>query len=471
LVCIYIDYFQWRYTLSDALSQSRQSLSAAADMAVAYLETIGERNVIASEAARAALGGFDMDMPHDLGDPTETLELLNRLGSPATTATASGRFFGLVVGGTLPAALGARVLATAWDQVVFNDATSPVGVKLEQVAAKWVLDVLGLPRQCSVGFVTGATMANFTCLAGARHALLERQGWDVQKQGLWGAPRLRIIAGEQSHVTVLKALTMLGFGTNVIEWVPCDDQGRLDASKMPQPDENTIILAQSGNVNSGASDSFAQIVAQANSAWVHVDGAFGLWAAASNSTRDQLAGFEGADSWVVDGHKWLNTPYECGLAICKHPTAVHAAMATQAPYLKVGGEAAPKDMVPEFSRSARGVEVWAALNSLGREGLADLIDRTCHHARTLADGLREQGFDILNEVVLNQVVAALPDAEGWSAKLAAHVQNSGDAWFGPTNWQGREAIRFSVSSWATSENDIRQTLNAVSDARLRLDRA
>jgi glutamate/tyrosine decarboxylase-like PLP-dependent enzyme len=440
----------------------------ASDMANAYLKSIDDRDVMASVEARAALSGFDMDIPQRPNDPKHTLQLLDRFGSPATTATTGGRFFGLVVGGTLPAALGARVLATTWDQVVFNDATSPVGVKLEQVAAKWVLDVLGLPERCSVGFVTGATMANFTCLAGARHALLERQGWNVQKQGLWGAPRIRIIAGEQCHVTAIKALAMLGVGTNAIEWVPCDDQGRMDTSQMPKPDENTIILGQSGNVNSGASDPVAQIAAQANGAWVHVDGAFGLWAAASNATRDQLAGFEAADSWVVDGHKWLNTPYECGLAICKHPKSVHAAMATQAPYLEVGGSVAPKDMVPEFSRSARGVEVWAALHSLGRDGLEDLIDGTCQHARSLADGLRNQGFDILNDVVLNQVVAALPNTEGWSTKLAALVQSRGDAWFGPTNWQGREAIRFSVSSWATSKDDIRRTLDAVSNARLSL---
>ncbi len=450
--------------MSDPLSQSRQSLSLSSDMASTYLETIHGRDVAASKEALIALSGFDTDLPSAAGDPNETLRLLNTLGSPATTATTGGRFFGLVVGGTLPAALGARVLASTWDQVVFNDATSPVGVKLEQVASEWLLDVLGLPAHSSIGFVTGATMANFTCLAGARHAILERQGWDVQRQGLWGAPRLRVIAGEQSHVTVLKALTMLGIGTDVIEWVPCDDQGRMLAAKMPVPDENTLILAQSGNVNSGGSDPIAQIVSKANSAWVHVDGAFGLWAAASSETRDQLAGYESADSWVVDGHKWLNTPYECGLAICKHPTSVHAAMATQAPYLKVGGEAAPKDMVPEFSRSARGVEIWAALHSLGRNGLSDMIARTCQHAQTLADGLQQQGFEILNDVVLNQVVAVRSLPEGWAEKLAAQVQSSGEAWFGPTNWQGREAIRFSVSSWSTTNEDIERTLRAVAAA-------
>lgn len=451
--------------MPDPLSQSRRAASKSSDMAMAYLETINGRDVAASKEARDALKKFDTDMPAISIDPIETLRVLDKLGSPATTATNGGRFFGLVAGGTLPAALGARILASAWDQAVFNDVTSPVGVKLEQVAAKWVLDVLNLPAHSSIGFVTGATMANFTCLAGARHAILERQGWDLQKQGLWGAPRLRIIAGAECHVTVLKAVTLLGIGTDVIEWVPCDDQGRMDASKMPTPDENTIIITQSGNVNSGASDPIAQVVSQANGAWVHVDGAFGLWAAASEQTRNQLTGYESADSWVVDGHKWLNTPYECGLAICKHPASVHAAMATQAPYLKVGGEAAPKDMVPEFSRSARGVEIWAALHSLGRDGLSDLVDRCCGHAQAFADGLQQLGFEILNDVVLNQVVATLPSHEGWSAELAAHVQNSGEAWFGPTNWQGREAVRFSVSSWATTDADIQRSLNAIAEAK------
>ncbi|WP_229737551.1 pyridoxal phosphate-dependent decarboxylase family protein [Primorskyibacter flagellatus] len=447
--------------MPDPLTQSTTALAIAADRAAKYLATVHDRSVAAAPDALAGLGGFDMPMPTAPNDPADTLALLDQLGSPATTATAGGRFFGLVVGGTLPAALGARVLASAWDQVVFSDATSPVGVKLEQVATGWLLDLLGLPAHCSVGYVTGATMANFTCLAAARHALLERQGWDVQAKGLWGAPRLRVIAGEQAHVTVRKALSMLGIGTDVIEYVPCDPQGRIDVGRMPEADAATLILAQAGNVNSGASDPIADIVARANGAWVHVDGAFGLWAAASPATRSQLAGYDGADSWVTDGHKWLNTPYDCGLAICRHPAAIHAAMATQAPYLKVGGDAAPKDMVPEFSRSARGVEIWAALHSLGREGLRDLIDTTCRHARTLAEGLRAQGFEILNDVVLNQVVASRPAPRGWAAALAGAVQRSGEAWFGPTTWRGREAVRFSVSSWATTEADIQRTLAAI----------
>lgn len=450
--------------MSAPLSDSKAIVSTASELAQRYLDTLAGRNVAPSPAALAGLSAFDGALPDAPSAPDDTLDMLFRHGSPATTATAAGRFFGLVVGGTLPAPLGARILASAWDQVVFNDATSPVGVKLEQVAAGWLLDLLGLPEESAVSFVTGATMANFTCLAGARHALLAKQGWDVENQGLWGAPRIRVVAGRQSHVTVLKAVSMLGIGTGTVEWVDCDNQGRMIASALPETDETTIILTQAGNVNSGASDPIADIAARANGAWVHVDGAFGLWTAASPTRKGQLAGYEAADSWATDSHKWLNTPYDCGIAICKRPAAVHAAMATQAPYLKAGGTAAPKDMVPEFSRSARGVEIWAALHSLGRAGVADLVDRTCAHARNLAAGLENLGFEILNEVVLNQVVATLPGAEDKSGDIAARVQQSGEAWFGPTTWQGRAAVRFSVASWATTEQDIARTLSAVEAA-------
>ncbi len=281
-----------------------------------------------------------------------------------------------------------------------------------------------------------------------------------------GAPNLRIVASEQIHVTVLKALTLLGFGTDKIDYVPCDRQGRINIDALPSLDSSTIVLLQAGNVNSGASDPIAAVAAAAkkSGAWVHVDGAFGLWAAACEKTAEQLTGYEAADSWVVDGHKWLNTPYDCGIAICKNPEAVHHAMATQAPYLKAGGDAAPKDMVPEFSRSARGVEIWAALRSLGREGVSDLIDRSCAHARSLAQKLEELGFEILNDVVLNQLIAAWPQDDDLAPRIAEHVQASGKAWFGPTEWQGRKAIRISVSSWATTDADIEITVDAIKNA-------
>jgi len=447
--------------LSNPHIQSRDCVETAAKYAAEYVSTVDDREIAPTKDALSGLSKFDEPLPDGPSAPDAVLQMLNEYGAPATTATTTGRFFGLVMGGTLPAALGARIITSAWDQAVFNDAISAVGVKLEQVAQRWLLEVLGLPDTCSLSFVTGATMGNFTCLAAARHAIFERQGWDVNEQGMAGAPHIRIVASEQIHVTVLKALTLLGFGKASIEWVKCDDQGRMDLASLPSLDPHTIVLTQAGNVNSGASDPIGAVANRANGAWVHVDGAFGLWAAAAPTLKLQLEGYEQADSWVTDGHKWLNTPYDCGIAICRHPQALHAAMATQAPYLKTGGTAAPKDMAPEFSRSARGTEVWAALRSLGKAGLAEMFETCCGHARTLANGLRELGFDILNDVVLNQVVASLPNQEDVLEALAANVRESGEAWFGPTNWRGRKAVRFSVSNWTTSKEDIVRTLNAI----------
>ena len=456
---------------AERLAASISAVEQAAGAAVSYLDGLHERSVAPDRNAKDALASLDVSIP-DQGSATETLELLAARGSAATTATAGGRFFGLVTGGSLPAAAGARVLNAAWDQIAFSDATSAVAVRCEEIAARWTLELLGLPDECSVGFVTGATMSNFVCLAGARHALLSRRGWDVQRQGLFDAPKLRIVTSDASHVTVGKALAMLGIGTDRIERVACDENGSMLADALPTLDANTIVIAQAGNVNTGACDPVAAICAKAkadagggNAAWVHVDGAFGLWAAASPSTQHLLSGYEAADSWVVDGHKWLNTPYDCGMAITRHPQAVHAAMATIAPYLEIGGSAFPKDMVPEFSRGARGVEVWAALHSLGRQGVADLIGGCCSHARRFAAGLREQGFDILNDVVLNQVVATWTGQEDRMTTHCDHVQESGEAWFGPTTFANRAAFRISVSSWVTDTADVDRTLAAIKAAR------
>lgn len=445
--------------------ETKTLLADTLAMAEEYLAGLADRRVSPAPEDIRALERFDETLPDSPSPPLETIQMLHRLGSPATTATAGGRFFGLVVGGALPAALAANWLATAWDQVVFNDATSPVGVKVEQVAARWLLALLGLPADCSVGFVTGATMGNFTCLAGARDELLRRQGYDVQANGLFGAPPLRIVASEQIHVTLLKALTMLGIGTSQVERVATDDQGRMIPGALPALDETCIVCTQAGNVNSGASDPFREIWERASkaNAWVHVDGAFGLWAAASPHRAHLLDGVELLDSWVTDAHKWLNTPYDCGFAICRRPQTVHHAMATQAPYLKQGGAAAPKDMVPEFSRRARAVEVWAALRSLGRQGVVDLVESCCAHAQHLAGKLKELGYQVLNDVVLNQVVATIGTPEQ-IAEITRRVQSSGVCWFGTTTWRGQAALRLSVSSWATTKDDIQQSLAAIERA-------
>jgi glutamate/tyrosine decarboxylase-like PLP-dependent enzyme len=321
---------------------------------------------------------------------------------------------------------GAGDLATA--VAVPGDLTSPVGCALERITARWITDVPGLPGESRVSYVTGATMGTFTALAAARDALLRRAGHDALTAGLWNAPRLRVVTGDEVHVTVVKALTLLGFGSAEIERVPTDDQGRVRPDALPDLDDRTILILQAGNVNSGAIDPFDQVVPRARraGAWVHVDGAFGLWAAASPALRGATAGIEDADSWVTDGHKWLNTPYDCGLAIVRDAQALHQAMATQAPYLVAGTTAAPKDMGPEFSRSARAVEVWAALYSLGRQGVAELIDRTCAHARAFANGLHGLGYTVLNDVTLNQVVAAPPGDPNAAGRIAARVQESGE---------------------------------------------
>jgi glutamate/tyrosine decarboxylase-like PLP-dependent enzyme len=438
---------------------------AAAEAAIRYLATVDERRVAPDPASLRGLADMAQPLPLQPLAATEVLKRLDRYGSPATVASAGGRFFGLVVGATLPAALAARVLASAWDQVVFNDATSPVGCALERVAAGWLLDLLGLPPEAHVSFVTGASMASFTCLAAARERLLARAGHDAAAQGLWGAPSVRVVASEETHVTVIKALTLLGWGKANIERAPTDDQGRVRIDALPALDERTIVCLQAGNVNSGAFDPIEAVCERAREAgaWVHVDGAFGLWAAASPARRRLVEGLSCADSWVVDGHKWLNTPYDCGIAIVRDAEALHGAMVTQAPYLKPGAQIAPKDMTPEFSRSARGVEVWAALLSLGRLGVVELIERCCGHARLLAEGLRAAGYEILNEVVLNQVVASIGTAEQ-HARIMELAQASGECWFGVTVWRGRSAIRLSVSSWKTDEADIERTLAAIRSA-------
>ncbi len=444
-------------------SETEQLLQKAASAGIDYLRTVTERGVAPTPEAITNLNDFHEALPLKGHDAIETLALLDRIGSPATTATTGGRFFGLVVGGALPVTVAANWLATAWDQVVFNQQTSAVGVELETITSRWVLELLGLPMTSSVGFVTGATMANFTCLSAARTELLTRLGHDVERAGLRNAPPLRIVASDQIHVTVRKSLSMLGLGTEHIETVPTDSEGRLILDELPQLDSSTIVILQAGNVSTGSFDPFAEVCqrARAADAWVHVDGAFGLWAAASPELAGLVKGMNQADSWATDTHKWLNTPYDCGLAICANPGPVHRAMASQAPYLNNDGSMpAPKDMVPEFSRRARAVEVWAALRFLGSEGVAELIDQHCRQARRLADGLSQSGFAILNDVVLNQVLATREDFA--IDELAKLVQRSGECWFGPATWQGTRAVRISISSWATTDEDIERTIAALS---------
>jgi len=437
-------------------------LSDASKRAIRYLENLGERRVFPSQEARERLAELEFDFPEKPTSPEQVLATLDELGSPATVASAGGRYFGFVTGGSLPATVAAGWLASAWDQNMYVSVMSPVGAKLEEMALRWLVDALGLPAGTGGGFVTGATMANFTALAAARHALLMNQGWDLEARGLYGAPEIKVVVGEEVHVSALKALSMLGLGRERLVRVPVDGQGRMRADSLPELDEMSIVCIQAGNVNTGAFDPAAEVCAAAHraGAWVHVDGAFGLWALADPTRAHLTAGIAEADSWGADAHKWLNVPYDSGLAFVRQPEHLRAAMSVSAAYLQQSDQREPGHYTPELSRRARGIEVWAALYSLGRAGLADLIQRNCRCAVRFAEGLNGMGFSVLNDVVLNQVLVSFGDAERTNRMIAA-LQAEGTFWAGATVWQGQSAMRISVSSWATTEDDIDRSLEAV----------
>ena len=448
----------------DATGQATETiLHSVARRAIHYLNGLDSRSVAPTERAIRDLGRLDEPLPGGPEEPEKVLRIMDELCSPATLGTAGRRFFGFVIGGSLPVTLGANWLAGAWDQTSSLYRVTPATAHLEQVALRWLLDLLGLPAGAGGAFVTGATVANFTALAAARHSVYMKMGWDIEGQGLIGAPPVAVITGEEAHPSVLKALGMLGLGRNRVVRVPVDDQGRMRADRFPAISGPAIVCVQAGNVNTGSFDPIAEIGRRAHDAgaWVHVDGAFGLWAAAAPSRAHLVEGVCEADSWATDAHKWLNVPYDCGLAFVRDPNALRAAMAITAEYLPTESEQRnPADFVPELSRRARGVEVWAALKALGRSGVADMIERTCGHARRFAVRLREAGFRILNDVVLNQVLVSFGDAER-TKKVIAGIQADGTCWCGGTVWQGMTAMRISVSSWATTADDVEISLEAI----------
>jgi glutamate/tyrosine decarboxylase-like PLP-dependent enzyme len=440
----------------------RELLQDVADRATRYLEDIQQRRVGPSADAVRALDGFLEPLPAGPASPAEVVRLLDELGSPATMGIAGPRFFGFVIGGALPAALGANWLASAWDQNAGLFAATPVSALLEEVTLGWLLDALALPAGCGAAYVTGATVANFTALAAARNAVLHRAGWDVEANGLFDAPPIHVVIGDEAHPSVIKSLGMLGLGRERVTRVAVDRQGRMRADRLPACSGSTIVCIQAGNVNTGAFDPAPEICRRAHDmgAWVHVDGAFGLWAAASPRYAHLVEGVAEADSWATDAHKWLNVPYDSGLAFVRDPERLRAAMSITAAYLPQGEHREPSQYVPELSRRARGIEVWAALKSLGRSGLADLIDRCCSHAHRFADSLTAAGFEILNDVVLNQVLLAVGSPER-TARVVAALQEDGTCWCGGTVWQGRAAIRISISSWATTEADVDRSVAAI----------
>jgi glutamate/tyrosine decarboxylase-like PLP-dependent enzyme len=437
-------------------------LESTASRASRYLDGIRDRRVSPSVEAVGALNRFVEPLPGGPTTPQEVIRLLDECGSPATMGISGPRFFGFVIGGSLPAALAANWLATAWDQNAGLFAATPVSAVLEEVSLAWLLDVLALPPGCAGAFVTGATVANFTALAAARHAVLDRIGWDVEARGLFGAPEIQVVVGEEAHPSMIKALGMLGLGRERVVRVPVDHQGRMRAGQLPQLRRPSIVCVQAGNVNTGAFDPVSEVCRRAHDAgaWVHVDGAFGLWAAASPRYAHLADGCADADSWATDAHKWLNVPYDSGLAFVRDPKDLLGAMSLQAAYLPQGDHREPSQYVPELSRRARGVDVWAAMKSLGRSGLADMIERCCRCATRFAKGLSDAGFEILNEVVLNQVLVSFGSPEE-TQRVIAEIQQDGTCWCGPTVWQQRHAMRISVSSWMTTEEDVDKSLEAI----------
>ncbi|MHC4945782.1 MAG: pyridoxal phosphate-dependent decarboxylase family protein [Planctomycetota bacterium] len=427
-----------------------------------YLSLLKSRGVGPAPIAIDRLSRLDEPLPEDPTDPEEVVRQLNEIGGPATMGSAGGRFFGFVVGGSLPAALAAHWLAAAWDQNMGMRVLSPAGAAIEKIAGEWILDLLNLPQESHVSFVTGTTMATLTGLAAARHTVLKRAGWDVEADGMFNAPPVKVILGAEAHATVYRALSLLGLGKSRPIVVPVDGQGRMRADCLPLLDGPAIVCIQAGNVNSGAFDPAREICARAHEAgaWVHVDGAFGLWAAASPERARLLEGFADADSWSMDGHKWLNVPYDCGVAVVRHREALKKALALRAAYLIKDEEGDPMDFTPEASQRARAVDVWAAICSLGRSGMAGLIERTCGYATRFAEGLRRAGYEILNEVQINQVLVSFGEPD-LTRRIVRAIQEDGTCWCSGTVWQDRVAMRISVSSWATTDEDVERSLEAI----------
>jgi glutamate/tyrosine decarboxylase-like PLP-dependent enzyme len=442
-------------------------LETAQRHASAWFRSVAERPVratISPDELRAMLAG---PLPERGSAAVSVVDLLASAGMRGAVALPGPRYFGFVVGGSLPAAVAADWLVSAWDQNTGVYALSPLGSVIEQITGSWLRELAGLPSAMSFGFTTGCQMANFTALAAARHRVLRQAGWDVEADGLFGAPPINVLVSEESHYTIFLALRLLGLGANRLRPIPTDDQGRMRAealaAALAELRGPTIVCAQAGNVNTGAFDPLPEISqqARASGAWLHVDGAFGLWAAASPERAALVRGIENADSIATDAHKWLNAPYDCGIVFCAHEAAHRSAMSLAAAYIvATGGERDPHEFVPEESRRARAIPVYAALRSLGREGLAELIERNCRQARRFADALEAAGCQVLNDVVLNQVLVSF-GAPDKTQRVIAAIQQDGTCWCGGTVWKGHTAMRISVSNWSTTDADIEQSIAAM----------
>lgn len=456
------------------MSELRDGLAIAFEEIANYRETLGESTVGPTATRADMVAALTRSLPTEGSPLEEVLKELVEVASPGLVASAGPRYFGFVVGGSIDAALIADVMTTGWDQVAFNEVSSPASLAFEDVAGIWLKDLLGIPSSASVGFVTGAQAANTVGLAAARFQVLRDHGWDVGGDGLHGAPRVRVVAGTERHATIDRTLRLLGLGESSLELVPVRSDGAMDADALAGVLEHgapgpTIVCAQSGNVNTGAFDDLRRIcaVAKQSGAWVHVDGAFGLWAAVSPGLKRHVDGIELADSWGCDGHKWLNVPYDSGYAFCARPEVHATAMGYTAAYLtgqEDGRHFGGGDFVLESSRRARGFATWAALRSLGRSGVEDIVDQCCAMTRRFADGLSEiDGVNVVNEVVLNQILVRVGD-ESATDQVAKDIQANGEAWLGATTWHGERLLRISVSNWSTTEADIDRAVSAVGSA-------
>ncbi|HVW87809.1 MAG TPA: aminotransferase class V-fold PLP-dependent enzyme [Bryobacteraceae bacterium] len=449
----------------ETAAEAAELVRDAGRRAAAYVEGVRERAVVPTPEAMTRLRDLREPLPEGPTAPDAVLAILDEIGSPATMASTGGRYFGFITGGSVPAAMAANILAAAWDQNVALRSMSPIGAALDDVALAWLRDLLGLPAGSAGSLVTGATMANFTCIAAARTSLLKGLGWNVESQGLFGAPPLQVVVSEEVHASVQKALALVGFGRDRVTVVPTDGQGRMRVECFPRLDSPSLICIQAGNVNTGGLDPADEIcdLARVSGSWVHVDGALGLWALCAPGWRHLLAGVTGADSWATDAHKWLNVPYDCGIAFVREAESMYRAMNADASYLPEAAGRDPMRWSPEMSQRARGVAVWAALKSLGRAGVAEIVDRTCRFARLFASELADAGFKILNEVVLNQVLVSFGTDE-FTREVIAALQREGACWCSGSVWHGRACMRISVSSWATTESDVRRSVEAMARA-------
>jgi len=456
---------KWQEELKRQIHDSAR-LIAAAKKGASHLSQAHERHIYPQNNDLSLLGSFDEAMPEGIGNYDQIIDLLHSHGSPNTVAMTGGRYFGFVNGSILPVGLASRWIADAWDQNTAMNVLSPICSKLEEVTERWLINLFGLPESTVAGYVSGTSMATYCGLAAGRMHIFKNLGWDWHQKGMYGAPKIRIVTSKQAHSTAVKALGLLGFGKDHVEWIDVDDQGRIDVSKMPPLDNSTIVVLQAGNVNSGSFDDFDTICDRANEvgAWVHIDGAFGLWAECVKSRKYLTKGLEKADSWSVDGHKTLNTPYDNGIVLCKYPEAITSALHMSGSYIVNSEQRDGMYFTPEMSRRARIVELWATMKYLGKEGIDAMIQNMCDRAIQFAEEFRKANFEILNDVEFNQVMVAC-DTDELTMKMLEKVQEERVCWCGPSLWFGRRVIRISVCSWATTERDVTLTVESFIRSR------